>query len=271
MSNLNLAHAAPTQTMRGGADCGRERVGSIRRCARTVARINLGLLVIASSAFFFEAQASSCEQLEAEIQKKTGAERIASARTYVTEGCLTPTSALWRAIETGVWSNGDTLSSETSDRAFLVKVSFFKGFAAAETLVVSTLQSGVWPDGDAIVIDEGIVLVEALEAKLTPYRIGLLLDIYEQIPNERVRIAVVQTLRASQRPEAILPALDAFWTEEGELKNAANTSIGLQPEQEPKPVLTRLARELDDETMRSWIRRLAEAHQVPEALKALDG
>ena len=212
--------------------------------------------------------AASCDELEAQLMRETGNQRHQTATNFIAQGCLGTSSEVWSAIHNGVWSDGDSLATADA-RSSLVRFAMLKGFVDAETLAVQVLQSGLWPDGSELVLDEGIVMVQGLEARLTPYRVGLLLDIYEQIPDERVRKSVVQTLRATQRPEAILPALDAFWHDVGDLQAVANTSIGLQPEQDPNKVLTRLARTLDDPVHLEWVRRLAEEKDVAEALEAL--
>src|SRR5690606_16080399 len=135
--------------------------------------------------------------------------RLQAALDVIRGGCLSIPGPVWTAVETGSYPDGVTLSPHF--RVLLINTAIAKGRAEAESLAVRILENGSFPGGPEIEMATGAELVEGLAPALDEYRTGLMLDIYEQVEDATVRNAVIRALRNSDRPEAILPALDAYW------------------------------------------------------------
>src|SRR5690606_37841563 len=142
-------------------------------------------------------------------------------------------------------------------RVLLINTAIAKGRAEAESLAVRILENGSFPGGPEIEMATGAELVEGLAPALDEYRTGLMLDIYEQVEDATVCNAVIRALRNSDRPEAILPALDAYWNTP-QAKAEAQATFSEEPEKEPDAILARVIKTLPEGPALDWALRISE-------------
>ena len=115
-------------------------------------------------------------------------------------------------------------------------------------------------------LTEGIALVRALKPALNRYRLRLLLDIYEQVSDDEVHAAVIETLAGRPEPEAWLPALETHWKGEGDARVAAEAALA--PRNDPDALLAELIRELPNDNTLAWALELAKSSDAPRAKQA---
>jgi hypothetical protein len=191
--------------------------------------------------------------------------RLEAALNVIRGGCLTIPGPVWSAAEQGKYPDGTKIS--VHQRVLMINTAISKGRAEAESLSVFTLENGAFPGGPEIAVESGAELVEGLAPALTPYRTGLLLDIYEQVNNATVRNAVIRSMRSSDRPEAILPALDAYWNTPAARLEAQETFKD-EPEKEPDAILARVISTLPEGPALDWALRISESADGELSMKA---
>jgi hypothetical protein len=174
---------------------------------------------------------------------------------------------IWSAIGSGKW--GDDQRLEPADRIGILAAAVQSRYPEAETLLVAVLQEGAWADSTPISLEEGSALIRAAKPALTPYRVHLFMDVYEQRMEPVVRSAVLETLKDSPLPEALLPALAAYYEETGQVQQAGLSSLHTQPEKTPPEVLLRLIKTLPEGPSYQWAKRLGTHHPSPEIEAAL--
>jgi hypothetical protein len=206
-----------------------------------------------------------CPKLSEAIAKATSPDRAALCRSALHQPCRPMPAVIWNAIHDGKWSDGEALP--TGERANLLAVAVDGRYAEAESLTVLTLQEGGWPGGVPISMEDGATLIRGLKPALNPYRVHLLLDIYEQQDVSVVRIAVLQTLKASLLDEALLPALECYYEADGPIQQAGLANLKGQPEKTPAEILARIISQLPAGTLLKWADRLGERHPS-DAVKA---
>jgi hypothetical protein len=199
-----------------------------------------------------------CESVAEAILRAEGTERIDLSQSAIRRGCRPVPAPIWSAIRFGRWT--DDRGIDAHDRSVLLGLMASARYPEAETLSVELLQDGHWPDGTPLGLQQGSLLIQGLKPGLTPYRVHLLLDIYEQQSEPFVRVAVLQALSGSDRPEALLPALDACLADSGQARSVALGIISAQPEKTTEGVLARLIRDLPDGPTLTWARQLGERH-----------
>lgn len=207
-------------------------------------------LTVAGTSF---AQSEPCDEKKA-LQAAPEV-RLEAALAVIRGGCLTIPGPVWSAVENGTYPDGTTLSIH--HRVLMINTAIAQGRAEAESLAVSTLETGSFPGGPELEFAAGAELVEGLAPALTSYRTGLLLDIYEQVNNPTVRNAVIRTMRSSDQPEAILPALDAYWNTPAARAEALATFAD-EPEKEPDAILARVIGALPEGPALDWALRISE-------------
>lgn len=207
-----------------------------------------------------------CGKIAAAISEVPAGERYELARTAITGNCRPLSEPILSAIGKGRWLDGHEVGSEY--RLALLTLAVSGSHAEAESMAVAILEEGRWPDGRALDLETGGQIIRSLQPVLTPYRVRLLLDVYEQINQEFVRFHVLQTLRTSDLDAALLPALDSFWGGSHSLQQAAMATLGDQPEKIPDAVLGRLIRNLPEGPMLNWALRLASQHPSSQVAAA---
>lgn len=208
-----------------------------------------------------------CDQEYDLVLSKSGPQRVLAARSALIRDCPAVTSMIVAAIEDNTWPDGESFTG--LNRSTLLGAAVRAGHADAETLAVRVLETGMWSPKQSIQVKEGVAIIQDLQPALTPYRTRLLLDIFEQVNDEDVQIAVVRALRGSSLPEALLPALDAYWNYGGRLHDEAAKSIEFQPENDAGLELARVIRALSGGPSLSWAARLAETDNIAPAQEAL--
>jgi len=199
-----------------------------------------------------------CPELLQQAAQAPAEKRVPAYADAMSKRCRPLPAAFWTALRDGQWAEGEAIASH--DRAMLLTLAMREKYADAETLVVRTVEYGRWPDGSDIPLAQGGELVRSLAFALTPYRVRLLLDVYEQVPKDFVRLAVVQTLASSNLDAAMLPVLDAYLEGKGSPAQAARGILISQPEKQPAGVLARLIRKLPQGPLLDWAVQLAEKH-----------
>jgi uncharacterized protein YeaC (DUF1315 family) len=208
-----------------------------------------------------------CEQIGAAIDKAPGPERVGLAVGAIARKCSALPASVMNAVRAGRWDDGAAL--QAPDRTILLARATTAAYPEAESLVVKILEVGSWPDEVALTTDEGAQLVRSLKDVLTPYRVRLLLDVFEQVKEPAVRQAVLQTLRASKLDVALLPALEAAYDEKGPVQEAGLATISAQPEKTPPELHARLIRKLAKGPILDWAVRLAKVHPSGAVAAAL--
>lgn len=208
----------------------------------------------------------SCETAAATLEAAPLPQRMEVALAIVAARCQPLPHEISEAMKTRRWADRAPLWS--GDRVSLLTAAVAQGYEEAIALSVSVLESGAWGQGEPLDPVEGAGVIEGLAPALDSYRTLLLLDVYEQVAVPEVRLAVVRALRQGPGPEALLPALDAYWNETGEIKALAAEVIAAQPEKTAEAVLTRVARQLQPGAVLSWAARLGKTHGVPAAVEA---
>ncbi len=196
-----------------------------------------------------------CDGMADALQRATPAARLGLARAAIRQDCRPLPAPILTALRDGKWADGAEL--DLLDRTALTAQAAGARYAEAESLSVLALESGSWPDGMTLTVESGAYLLRGLAPALTPYRVRLVLDIYEQKAVPPVRLAALETLRRSSRLEALLPALDANIFESGPVREAGLASLLEQEEKNPADVLARVIRELPDGPLLQWAARLA--------------
>ncbi len=209
-----------------------------------------------------QAPPATCETLSARLNSGDSAARLTAAEELLRQNCHPVPPAIVSALREGRWDAGTEIVP--SDRARLASVGMQYRFAGAETLAVAALEEGQWPDGEMLDISSGAVLLRGLKYALTPYRVNLLLDIYDQREHPLVRSSVIQALDGATAPEALLPVLDAYFHEEAATQAAAIEVLSKQPEGAPTEVLARVIRHLPKGRALEWAVRLAREHPTPQ-------
>ncbi|MCA9729011.1 MAG: hypothetical protein KC729_15065 [Candidatus Eisenbacteria bacterium] len=225
------------------------------------------VLALASAALFFSAvRAHGDDPCNDDAILQTGIKvRLEKALELVRGGCMTIPGPIWTVVQKGSYSDGNTVS--INNRILLIDTAIAAGYVEAESLAVSALEGGKFPDGTELAPDTGAALLEGLGPALTPYRIGLLLDVYEQVNAAVVRDAVIRTLRNSDRPEALLPALDASWRSKASGPEARKT-FAEQPEKTPDAILARVIGNLPEGPALDWAIDLAQSEKGELSMKA---
>jgi hypothetical protein len=211
------------------------------------------LLLSAAAGSEVQGQDQPCD--EKKVLESASDLRLQAALDVIRGGCLTIPGPVWSAVETGKYPDGVGISSH--HRVLMINTAIAKGRAEAESLAVLTLENGAFPGGSEIDFPVGAELVEGLAPALNGYRTGLLLDIYEQVDNATVRNAVIRSLRSSDHPEAILPALDAYWNSP-QAKAEAQATFADEPEKEPDAILARVIATLPEGPALDWALRISE-------------
>ena len=191
--------------------------------------------------------------------------RLEAALEMIRGGCMSIPGPIWYVIQKGDYPDGVIVSMH--DRVLMINTAIAAGHAEAESLSVSVLENGGFPDGPQIEPTTGAMILEGLAPALNPYRVGLLLDIYEQINQPEVRNAVIRTLRSSDRPEALLPALDAYWMSPPARAEAMAT-FAEEPDKDPDAILARVIGVLPSGPALDWAARLTEKSQGALSTKA---
>lgn len=208
-----------------------------------------------------------CAEADAAVAKATGTARLDLARTLLERPCQPMPGAIQDAINAGTWPGGGKVTPK--ERLALLEVAVAHGYAEAETLTVRILETGGWPDGSGITLEDGILAIRALAPAMTRYRTRLLLDIHEQHTAAPVRVAVLETLRKAPYDEALLPALESYWQGSGTVQAAGMKTVGDQPEGTASDVLARLIRNLPSGPLLDWAVRLARTHPGEAVTAAL--
>jgi hypothetical protein len=250
-----------------------QRFPRARRTARIAGSIGAkwaaALLVLCAAPMPFPAASPAVAQdqacTDAKIVEVEAKVRLEEALELIRGKCMTVPGPIWTVIQKGVWP--DELHYAANDRVLLINTAIAAGYADAESLAVRALETGELPTGPALEPPTGAMLLEGLAPALTDYRIGLLLDIYEQVPHIEVRSAVVRTLRNANGPEALLPALDANYARRASVAEARLT-FSEQPDKEPQAILIRVIETLPDGPALDWAVRLADEFELEEAQKA---
>ncbi len=206
-----------------------------------------------------------CAEVPAAISKATGPERAGLVISAIEHKCRPLPAVVVTALRDGKWEDGLALSA--AERTILLAQATEAKYSEAETLAVSLIESGVWPDEQPLATESGVQLIRALTGVLTPYRVHLLLDVFEQVQEVGVRQAVVLSLRGSRLDEALLPALEAAYEAAGTLQEAGTASIAAQPEKTPPQLHARLIRSLPEGPLLNWALGLADRHDS-DAVKA---
>lgn len=202
---------------------------------------------------------------DADILQVDPVKRVQSALEMIRKHCMTIPGPIWQAAQQSRWSDGVELAGQ--QRALVVSTAIAAGHAPAESLVIHCLESGKWPGGEALTADTGAILIEGMGPVLNRYRVGLFLDIYEQVPDPEVQAAVVRALVNSDRPEARLPALDAWFRSTG-ARPDAKTALAISDQNPAEPMLARLVADLPEGPALDWALRLAREAKVAPALEA---
>lgn len=200
----------------------------------------------------------SCDQIVSGLSQAPAAERFDLAMAALSRPCKPLPDPIRSALEKGIWPDGR--EAGLNQRLPLLTQAVTQRYVEAETLAVAILENGVWPDGTSLDLTSGGDIIQSLEGALTPYRVRLLLDVFEQIDQDYVRYHIIKTLRASDEDAALLPALSAFWDGSSWLQQAALATIGDQPEETPGAVLARLIGNLPEGPLLNWALRLANQH-----------
>ncbi len=199
------------------------------------------------------AESPTCATIEKAIRSAAASARLDLARQGIALRCTPLAPALWSAIEKGTWTDGAKLDPRA--RAALLSSAVGARYAEAESLGVTLLSTGAWPDGEELDLEIGADVIRGMKPALNHYRVLLLLDIYEQLQEEPVRIAVVETLVGAKEKEAWLPALDAHVRGEGLLRVAAEKALALQKDVDA--LLADLIATLPDDAALAWAITLA--------------
>ena len=207
-----------------------------------------------------------CEKAENALHAAPAPQRLATAVDILKSRCQPLLPEILTAMKTRQWSDRTSIPNE--DRVTLLNTGVAQGYEEAIAASVSVLETGMWPGNEPLDMVSGAKVAEGLGMALDPYRILLLLDVYEQIDLPAVRSAVIRALRHGTGAEALLPALDAYWTGKGETQVLAAEVIAAQPEKKADAVLTRVAAELPKGPALVWAERLATAHGVEAAVRA---
>jgi hypothetical protein len=210
--------------------------------------------------------ADSCARLTEGI-KNPSLDRGALSRDALHLPCRPMPAAIWGAIEKGKWADGTALPSIL--RTNLLVVATESRYPEAESLAVKTLDGGRWPSGEEIVMEEGAGIIRSLKPTLDPYRVHLLLDVYEQQTDPVVRLAVLETLNGSPLEESLLPALESYYEDNDSVQRAGLTNLKNQPEKTPAEILARLVRKLPNGPFQEWAQRLARRHPSDPVKAAL--
>ncbi len=200
----------------------------------------------------------NCVEIAAAISEVPAPERFELARTLIKGNCRPIPEPVLSALATGKWKDGREVGTE--QRTSMLALAVSGSYTEAESMAVAILENGVWPDGRALELATGGRIIQSLQPALTPYRVRLLLDVYEQIKNDHIRSQVLHTLRGSADEASLLPALDSFWGGSHSLQQAAMTTLAEQPEELPDQVLGRLIRNLPEGPLLNWALRLANQH-----------
>jgi hypothetical protein len=199
-----------------------------------------------------------CAQVPAAISKAPETERAGLVLAAIDRKCRPLPAVVLAALRSGVWEDDAALS--VGGRTGLLAQATAAAYPEAETLAVSLIETGAWPNGQPLSTEAGAQLIRAFKDVLTSYRTGLFLDVFEQVKEPTVRKAVIQTLRDSKLDEALLPALAAAYEETGPVQEAAMSSIAAQPEKTPPALHARLIRKLPKGAFLDWALRLAKDH-----------
>ncbi len=208
-----------------------------------------------------------CAGLGAQLDAAPADQRTRLVHDGLEGKCKPMPSSVWEALQTGKWKDGQALSDD--DRVLLISVADTGQYAEAETLAVGAIGSGTWSDGSALSLTDGGKLIRSLKPVLTTYRVHLLMDVYEQVTDPWIRGAVIETLAGSNLPEALLPAIDSYWSGTDKIQAAAVAALEAQPEKVPEKVLARVILQVPDGAIFTWAKTLAEHHPSPEVQAAL--
>ena len=211
--------------------------------------------------------AVSCDKMADALLKADAAGRSILAHQAITRPCRPIPMPLWSAIRFGKWEDSQPLDAEA--RGDLLALMVQNRYPEAETLAVSLLETGRWPENLPMTQAQAGKIVLGLKPALTRYRIGLLLDIYEQVPEQYIRFSVLQALDGSDRPEALLPAVDACWNDSSTVRLKALSTVAAQKEKTPDRLLARLINTLPDGPMLQWAERLGARHPSAEVSDAM--
>jgi uncharacterized protein YeaC (DUF1315 family) len=213
----------------------------------------------------------ACDHADEAIKAASFSERVNMAVAAIQQPCRPLPGSITGALRQGKWPDGAGVKIQERET---LMIEALKGrFPEAETLAVSLLEQGSWPDGAEFTLQEGADVIRNLGGGLTPYRVHLLLDIWEQKPDDYVRWAVLDVLRNSTLDEARLPALDAVWNSKDALQKLGQDEIAVQPEKTADGVLARVIKNLPQGSMLQWALRLAGSHpgELSKAAKQARG
>lgn len=207
----------------------------------------------------------SCQDAEQRIGRASGKLRDDLVGAAIDLHCEPLPPIVQKAIFDGKW--GDKSAVAIESRAAYLGRAIRARYPAAESLAVTLITNGQWPGGPALDAAHADHCILALKGSLTPYRIGLLLDVYDQVHGVETRSAVLSTLCGAKGPEALLPALDAYLRLDGALKQSAKACLDAEPEHDPVLVLARVVREVKASCL-PWAAELTKGQQSPAILQA---
>lgn len=229
------------------------------------AALALGIALVATGPARGETRLS-CDTLDQSINSASPSARLDTATQGLALKCPSLSAELRLALREGHWADGASLTA--AERTSLFQNAIGLRYAEAESLCVEVLSGGRWPGGTELDVSDGIGLLRSLKPALTPYRTRLLLDIYEQLPDDAVHAAVIETLAGRPEPEAWLPALEAHWQAEGEVKAAAESALSQRKDRTPDALLAELIQKLPNDNTLSWAIQIAKGADAPLAKKA---
>lgn len=148
-----------------------------------------------------------CAEADAYLAKQTGEARGRAAALYLQAGCQPTPTSITSVLRMGRWLDGSVTPHAT--RVDLLTAAIAARAPETDSLAVTLLETGRWPDSALLEMQDGARVVSALGPALTPYRSRLLLDIFDQTKNDAVKLAVIQTLERANDPWALLPAIHA--------------------------------------------------------------
>ncbi|MFN8548584.1 MAG: hypothetical protein U0527_11645 [Candidatus Eisenbacteria bacterium] len=230
-----------------------------------VAELALGIALVVGTAARGETRLA-CDTLDQSINSATPAARLDTAIQGLALKCPALSAELRLALRQGHWADGTPLRAQERTNLFQVAIGF--RYTEAESLCVEVLSGGRWPEGGELDLSDGIGLVRSLKPALTPYRTRLLLDVYEQLPDDEVHAAVIETLAGRPEPEAWLPALEAHWEAEGDARVAAEAALAAKQGQDPDALLATLIQTLPNDNTLAWAIQIAKSADAPLAKKA---
>lgn len=198
-----------------------------------------------------------CAEADAHLAKQTGEARAKVAALYLQAGCRPIPSAVTSVLRMGRWLDGSATSHAT--RVDLLTAAIAARAPETDSLAVTLLETGRWPNGAELEMHDGARVVSSLRPALTPYRSRLLLDIFEQTKNETVDLAVIQTLEHAEEPWALLPAIQVVLIQTNTpLFTAAARSIGVKQHDNVEAALVAAILSAPEGAILDWAANLAD-------------